>query len=63
MQNLSKRIMVTLMPEWEDALDKLKKDKFYNDSQASMFRYLISLGLEKLQEDKDEQTEQNFIDD
>lgn len=39
---------MTLRPEWEPMLDQLKKDRFYNDTQAEMFRYLIARGLESL---------------
>ena len=48
MATYSKRAMVTLRPEWEPELDRLKKERFYNDTQAEMFRYLISLGLNAL---------------
>lgn len=44
----SKRAMITLRPEWEPELDRLKKEQFYNDTQAEMFRYLIGLGLDTL---------------
>lgn len=44
----SKRAMVTLRPEWEPELDRLKKEQFYNKTQAEMFRFLISLGLDAL---------------
>lgn len=40
--------MITLLPEWEPALDKLKKERFYNDSQAEMLRYVIGMGLKSL---------------
>ena len=41
MSTYVKRAMITLLPEWEPALDKLKKERFYNDSQAEMLRYVI----------------------
>lgn len=44
-----KRAMVTLLPEWEPMLEKLKKERFYNDTQAEMFRYIIGRGLESLE--------------
>lgn len=47
-----KRTMVTLLPEWEPMLDQLKKEQFYNDTQAAMFRYIISRGLAALQAEK-----------
>ncbi len=55
----SKRAMVTLLPEWEPQLSKLKKEQFYNDTQSAMFRYIISRGLaaleaERVQSDQDE---------
>ena len=44
----SKRAMITLRPEWEDELDRIKKEIFYNGTQAVMFRYLIALGLDSI---------------
>ena len=34
-------------------LDKLKKEKFYNDTQAEMFRYIIGRGLASLKDDQE----------
>ncbi len=48
MSTYVKRAMITLLPEWEPALDKLKKEHFYNDSQAEMLRYVIGMGLKSL---------------
>ena len=53
MANSSKRTMITLRPEWEPELEQLKKERFYNETQAEMFRYLISLGLEALKTKKE----------
>lgn len=47
-----KRAMVTLLPEWEPELDKLKKERFYNDTQAEMFRYIIGRGLDSIKGEK-----------
>lgn len=43
-----KRLMVSITPELEPELDQLKKERFYNTTQAEMFRYLIALGLESV---------------
>ena len=43
MSTLKKRAIFTLCPEWEPKLDKLKKERFYNNTKAEMFRYLINL--------------------
>lgn len=48
-----KRTMITLLPEWEAPLDKLKKEKFYNDSQAEMLRYVIGLGLASIKKNEE----------
>ena len=40
-----KRQMVSLTPDLETALDRLKKERFYNTSQSEMLRYLIRRGL------------------
>jgi hypothetical protein len=47
-----KRTMITLRPEWEPELDQLKKDQFYNEPQAEMYRQLIRLGLDALKSNK-----------
>lgn len=49
----SKRAFVTLRPEWEPELNQLKKEQFNNKPQSEMFRYLISLGLEAMNQGKD----------
>lgn len=48
MSTRSRRAMISLLPEWEPELDHLKKEHFYNDTQAEMFRCLIRLGLDAL---------------
>ena len=47
-----KCVIVTLLPEWEPMLDQLKKERFYNDTQAEMFRYIISRGLASFEAEK-----------
>ena len=47
-----KRAIVTLLPECEPLLDQLKKEQFYNNTQAEMFRYIISRGLASLDTEK-----------
>jgi hypothetical protein len=49
MEKKLKRALVTISPEWEPALDRLKQDKFYNDTQAEMYRQLIQRGLKTFQ--------------
>ena len=44
-----KRQMVSLTPDLEVALDRLKKEQFYNTSQSEMLRYLIRQGLYSLE--------------
>lgn len=48
----SKRVMVSLLPKWEAEIDQLKQDKFYKETQAAMFRYIISRGLDVLRQEK-----------
>lgn len=50
MSDFPKRTMVTLEPAWLPVLDQLKKEKFYNNTQAEMFRYIIAQGLKSLKE-------------
>lgn len=52
MSTYNKRTMVTLLPEWESTLNKLKKERFYNESKSEMIRYIISLGLASLEEEQ-----------
>ena len=42
------RKMVTIPPDLEFALDRLKKEQFYNTSKSEMLRYLIQQGLHAL---------------
>lgn len=53
-----KRTMVTLQPEWEPVIEQLKKERFYNSTQAEMFRYIIGRGLESLKDEKVAEKEQ-----
>lgn len=46
MAKYRKRTMVVINPEWEPDLEQLKKEKFYNNTQAEMFRYVIQVGLD-----------------
>ena len=52
MAQYKKRTMITLRPEWEQELDQLKKEKFYKETQAAMFRYIIARGLDVLKTEK-----------
>lgn len=40
-----KRLSVTILPEWEKELDRLKKEKFYDKPTSELLRYLIKEGL------------------
>lgn len=62
MSTYVKRAMVTLLPEWGPTLDKLKKEQFYNDSQAEMLRYIIGIGLKSLDISGSEQLEKSLED-
>ncbi len=41
-----KRIMITLQPEWEPMLKRLKQEQFKDVTQTQMLRHIIELGLE-----------------
>ena len=43
-----KRFTVSVTPDIEQSLDKLKKEQFYNTTQSEMVRYLIKLGLRSI---------------
>ncbi len=45
MSTSKKRLSITLQPEWEPVMDKLKKDKFYDKPYSNVIRHLIELGL------------------
>lgn len=47
-----KRISVTILPEWEKELNKLKKEKFYDKPRAELLRFLIEQGLKRAKETK-----------
>lgn len=47
-----KRMTVTFLPEWDEDLDRLKKEQFYDKSKSELIRYLIQQGLEKVKNDK-----------
>lgn len=55
MATYSKRAMISLRPEWVPELDRLKKERFYNDTKAEMFRYLIGLGLSSVKNDQQQE--------
>lgn len=42
----SPRMSLTLDKKWMPELDKLKQEKFYNQSKADVLRYLIAQGLQ-----------------
>ncbi|WP_250278010.1 ribbon-helix-helix domain-containing protein [[Clostridium] colinum] len=48
----SKRMTVTLLPEWEEELDTLKKESFYNTSKSELIRYLIKTGLNQIKKER-----------
>lgn len=52
MARYPKRTMINLLPEWEPVLNQLKKERFCNETQAEMFRYIIGRGLASLQSEK-----------
>ena len=45
-----KRLTITIPEDLESALDKVKQERFYNDSQSEMIRQLIVAGLEARKE-------------
>ncbi len=45
MPKMIKRTTFSITPDMEICLDKLKKDVFYNCSQAEMIRSLVNAGL------------------
>lgn len=44
------RFMLSVPEDMAERVDELKKTVFYNRSYAEMFRYLIRLGLDEVQE-------------
>ena len=40
-----KSLTITIPEDLESALDKVKQERFYNDSQSEMIRQLIVAGL------------------
>ena len=54
-----KRFMISVTPSMEADLDVLKKERFYNNSQAEMLRYVIDIGLKSLNISGTEQLEKS----
>ena len=48
-----KRVMVSITPELEKGLDRLKREQFYDKPYAEVYRYVFSLGLKAAQEKKE----------
>lgn len=51
----TKRLMVSISPELQPILDKLKKERFDNASKSEMIRYLIERGLQTVNRDDSHQ--------
>lgn len=51
----TKRLMVSISPELQPTLDKLKKERFNNATKSEMIRYLIVRGLQTVNRDDDHQ--------
>ncbi len=49
-----KRFTISLPPDLEISLDKLKQAQFYNRPEAEMLRFLIQRGLESIGESPEE---------
>ena len=45
-----KRTSLTLRPDWDEDLNRLKKEMFYNKTFSDLLRYLIELGLDTAKE-------------
>ncbi|ODM03174.1 hypothetical protein [Eisenbergiella tayi] len=54
----TRRMSVTILPEWEHDLDNLKREKFYDKPRSEMIRFLIQLGLEKSKQKTPDDREQ-----
>ena len=46
MSAAKKRMSITFSPEWDDKLQKLKKERFENASTSEVLRFLIQKGLQ-----------------
>lgn len=51
-----KRYTISITPELEDELDKLKQERYYKSTQTAMIRDLIIRGLESVSKEKATQT-------
>lgn len=47
MEKPAVRMTMTITPELADAIQRLKKEKYYYTSYAEMYRQLLILGLEE----------------
>ena len=51
MTTMLKRLSISLLPEWEPELDRIKKEHFYDKCYADMLRCLIQIGLLRFDQD------------
>lgn len=50
MEKNVRRIMVSIPSEIANQINEVKKADFYDRSYAELYRYILALGLEKIQE-------------
>lgn len=51
-----KRFTISLTPELEQELDRVKQEKYYNRPQSQMVRDLIARGLESFRKEHSDKT-------
>jgi hypothetical protein len=56
MATKNKRTMVSVPPEWESEITALKKEQFFNDTHAEMYRQLIRLGLDAINKENSQKS-------
>lgn len=54
-----KRYTISITPEMEVELDKLKQERYYKSTQTAMIRDLIIRGLESVSKEKAMQAKEN----
>ena len=51
MATILRRLTISLKPEWEPELARIKKEYFYDKCYADMLRCLIQIGLIRFDQD------------
>ena len=52
-----KRFTISVTPEMEKSIEKLKKSEFYNKPYSEMYRYILNAGILAIKDGSEQQKE------